>query len=296
MTFTATVSASAPGAGTPSGTVTFQDGATTLGTGTLSNGSVSFSSSSLAVGSHTITATYGGDGNFSGSSGTVSQTVNVRPTATSLTSSLNPSTFGQSVTFTATVTSNGSPVYDSIAPVTFRDNGVVVDTEYLVGTGVVTFTTSTLAVGTHALTATYNGDFNYAASTSPTLSQVVNSSGGGMFAPSRRPPDSRGPSLSALASSLGSSTPAPGSALAATTTPRLAALALPLPAFPGLPPAGGAEVKRKAFAPAAPSFSTALLPDKRNSHGTLSTEAADAFFAAWANNDFDGPNLLGPLG
>src|SRR5262249_29246032 len=51
VTFTATVSAVAPGSGTPTGTVTFKDGAATLGTGMLSGGTATFATSSLSTGS-----------------------------------------------------------------------------------------------------------------------------------------------------------------------------------------------------------------------------------------------------
>src|SRR5205823_5154032 len=65
VTFKARVAVSSPGAGTPTGTVTFKDGATTLGTGTLSTVSgvttAIFSTTKLAVGSHAITAVYAGD-------------------------------------------------------------------------------------------------------------------------------------------------------------------------------------------------------------------------------------------
>ena len=68
MTFTATVTVVAPGAGTPTGTVTFKDGATTLGTGTLNGAGVAtFTTTALAAGSHYITATFSGDGSFNGS-------------------------------------------------------------------------------------------------------------------------------------------------------------------------------------------------------------------------------------
>jgi hypothetical protein len=67
VTFTATVTPTS-GSGTPTGTVTFMDGATTLVTGTLNaSRQASFSTSSLSVGSHSITAVYGGDSNFTGS-------------------------------------------------------------------------------------------------------------------------------------------------------------------------------------------------------------------------------------
>ena len=65
VTFTARVTISGPGAGTPTGQVTFKDGTTVLGTGTIStkNGvtTATFSTTKLAVESHSITAVYGGD-------------------------------------------------------------------------------------------------------------------------------------------------------------------------------------------------------------------------------------------
>src|SRR2546429_8080219 len=76
VTFTAAV---ASGAGTPTGTVTFYDSTTIIGTGTLDDtGQARFTASSLSGGSHTITASYGGDGNFNSStSSTLTQNVNI---------------------------------------------------------------------------------------------------------------------------------------------------------------------------------------------------------------------------
>src|SRR5207248_9274673 len=84
VTFTATVKAGTAGVGTPTGTVTFKDGANTLGTGTLdSSGHAMFVTSPLAVASHSITASYGGDANFNGSiSTTLNQTVKKAATTT----------------------------------------------------------------------------------------------------------------------------------------------------------------------------------------------------------------------
>jgi hypothetical protein len=74
VTFTATVTTSATG--TPSGMVTFQDGASTLGTGTLSGGTATFTTSALTGGVHSVTAVYGGDAKFAGStSPALTQTV-----------------------------------------------------------------------------------------------------------------------------------------------------------------------------------------------------------------------------
>jgi hypothetical protein len=77
VTLTATVRASVPGAGTPSGTVYFRDLTTgvTLGSAPLSGGTTSLKTSALAVGSHTIVAVYGGDATFVTSYGTASQAV-----------------------------------------------------------------------------------------------------------------------------------------------------------------------------------------------------------------------------
>ena len=115
VTFTATVSdASSGSTGTPTGTVQFQTNGVNFGSAaTLSGGSASTAalSTTLAQGSFTVTAAYGGDGNFSASSGTLSggQTVIQAVTSTAVQSSSDPSAYGQSgVMFTATVTSASS--------------------------------------------------------------------------------------------------------------------------------------------------------------------------------------------
>ncbi len=96
----------------------------------------------------------------------------VGTTATSLISSLNPSTFGQTVTFTATVTSQGF-LGTPTGTVTFLDGTTILGSSSLNSSGVAIFSISSLAVGTHSITATYNGDSNFTSSTSPVLSQVV---------------------------------------------------------------------------------------------------------------------------
>jgi hypothetical protein len=174
VTFTATVVVVSPGAGTPSGTVTFTDGSTTLGTGTLSGGVATFSTSTLAVGSHSITAMYGGDTNDAGSpSNTVTQTVNQDQTTSELTSSVNLSVSGQPVTFTAKVSVASPGAGTPTGTVTFKDGSTTLGTGTLSG-GVATFSTSTLAVGSHSITTTYGGDTNDAGSPSNTVTQVVN--------------------------------------------------------------------------------------------------------------------------
>ena len=168
VTFTATTTALS---GTPTGDVTFFDGATSIGTGTLASGVATLSTSSLSVGIHSITAVYSGDTNFNAStSAALSQTVNKANVTIALGSSLDPSTYGDSVMFTATTTGAfGAPS----GTVTFKDGGVAFATSALSG-GIATVATSTLSVGAHSITATYNGDDIFNASTSATLSQTVN--------------------------------------------------------------------------------------------------------------------------
>jgi len=76
VTFAASVSVLSPGSGTPTGTITFQDGTTALGTVALnSSGSASFAASSLSVAAHQIIATYNGDANFTGSTGNLTENI-----------------------------------------------------------------------------------------------------------------------------------------------------------------------------------------------------------------------------
>ena len=96
VTFTANVSGSPPGQGTPTGTVTFLDGTTTLGTATLSSGQATLTLSSLAVGNHTITVFYGGDSNFlSTTSSTLTEAITKAASATTITSAPIPRSSGR---------------------------------------------------------------------------------------------------------------------------------------------------------------------------------------------------------
>src|SRR5207245_1274270 len=156
----------APGTGTPTGTVTFTDGSTTVATATLdSNGNATYTTSTLTIGNHTITATYGGDANFNlSASSSVTQTVHTALTTTTLVSSLNPSIVSQSVHFTATVTSAtpGTPT----GTVTFMDGPATLGNGTLNAGAQATFTTATLAGGSHTIVAVYNGDPTFGGSVS----------------------------------------------------------------------------------------------------------------------------------
>ena len=171
VTFTATVTSSATG--TPTGTVTFQDGSSMLGTGTLSGGKATFATSGLGTGAHSITAIYGGDTNFTGSTSAVlTQTIGKAASSSSVSSSSNPSVLGAAVTFTASVTSpvGGAP---PTGTVTFQDGASQIGTGMLSG-GTSAITTSALTAGAHSITAIYTGDTNFAGGTSPIFTQTVN--------------------------------------------------------------------------------------------------------------------------
>jgi hypothetical protein len=176
VTFTATVNV-ASGAGIPTGTVTFKDGTSTLGTGTLNgvggNDQATFSISTLGVGSHSITAVYAGDTNFTGSTSPgIIQVVNQGTPTVGLASSANPSLQGNSVTFTATVQSLGGVT--PTGSVTFLDGASNLGSGPLDGGGVATFSTAALALGSHPMSASYGGDSNFLGNTSGVLAQVVN--------------------------------------------------------------------------------------------------------------------------
>jgi hypothetical protein len=170
VTFAATVHSSTTGI--PTGSVTFKDGATVLGSRSLVAGKATFTTSTLAVGSHSITAVYGGSTNFTAStSPAITQAVTKAATTTTLVSSKNPSVFGAAVTFTTTVHSSTTGI--PTGSVTFRNGATVLGARTL-SAGKAKFTTSTLTVGSHSITAVYGGSADFTGSTSPVLTQKVN--------------------------------------------------------------------------------------------------------------------------
>ena len=173
VTFTATVTPQVTG--TPTGTVTFSDGSQQIGQSTVSSGVATLTTSALAIGSHSITASYSGDSNYGASvSSVLTQVVANASTTTTLSAAPNPANVGQNVTFTASVTpaTSGSPT----GTVSFFDGSAQIGSSSLSG-GLATFSTSTLAAGSHNVTAVYSGDENYNASTSSMVSEVVSAAG-----------------------------------------------------------------------------------------------------------------------
>lgn len=172
VTFTATVRP-VTGTGIPSGTVQFTiDGADVGGVVTLNaQGRATYTTTGLSAGSHTIIAVYNGSAIFSGGgSATFVQLVNPAATTTVVTSNRNPSVFGQTVTFTARVTPAAAT-----GTATFSIDGVAVGGPApLDATGRAILVLSSLAVGSHTISAQYSGSADYQPSTSALITQAVN--------------------------------------------------------------------------------------------------------------------------
>jgi uncharacterized repeat protein (TIGR03803 family) len=167
VTLTSTVSSTGP---TPTGTVTFKNGNATVGKASLSSGMATLAISTLPAGTLSITADYGGNAASKISkSSPLSQVVNQASSTTAVVSSKNPSLAGQTVRFTATVSSATTPT----GSVTFMDGSTALATKTL-GKGTASYSTSTLGAGAHNITAVYEGTANISGSTSLVLVQTVN--------------------------------------------------------------------------------------------------------------------------
>lgn len=161
VTFTATVSS--PN-GTPTGTVAFSYGSTSLGTVPLINGVASLTTSAVAQGSQTITAAYSGDTNFFSNSASLTQIVIGFLTNTVMTS-ITPSKLYalESSVITAVVTGVGGMPSGNV---TFTDGSASIGTATLNSSGTATLTYAFPASGNQAVTANYIGDVNFSPSNS----------------------------------------------------------------------------------------------------------------------------------
>jgi hypothetical protein len=151
--------------------VRFYEGSTLLSNGTLSGGqwTYSWNTTGHATGTFTISAiAYDSDSTPSAVK-TASVTVNPVQTTTTLAAGASESVYGQSVTFTATVSPDILGLGLPTGTVTFMNGTTVLGTGTLSG-GVATYTTSLLSIGSHSITAVYAGDASFTASTSQTVS------------------------------------------------------------------------------------------------------------------------------
>ncbi|MDE1162517.1 MAG: glycosyl hydrolase family 28 protein [Acidobacteriaceae bacterium] len=166
-TVTATL-AGGSGMATPAGTVTLTEGGATVGTITLSNGSGTTSVTLNGVSTHTITAAYSGDANYSAASTSASVTVTTIATTTVLALSKSATYVGASMSLTATVT----PAVSG-ATVTFATASGTLGTAVTNASGVATLAATAPAAGTYAVTATMAATGSYAASTSSAQTLTV---------------------------------------------------------------------------------------------------------------------------
>ena len=187
VTFNATVAGS--GGVTPTGTVTFYDGTTMIGSGTLSATSTAataqavFATSTLTVGTHSISAFYGGDARYSGSSGgPTSVVVSMAGPATTRiafsTSAGTPNAYERPVALIATVTSSGAPV--TTGQVIFCDTSAPhcnlttnLGIAQLNSGGVATLRINPGAIGPHTYQALFLGTTSYQAAASDSQSLTV---------------------------------------------------------------------------------------------------------------------------
>jgi hypothetical protein len=173
LTFTAQVAAQVPG-DPVTGTVTFSLDGTALGTSPITGGmatlTVTPSLAMFAPGNHTLTAAYSGDANFTPSTAMQTLVAPVPATTTTLSTSGTVS-YGQPLTFTATVTST-VPGVAVTGTVTFSVDGAAVGMATVTGgtaTLTITPTPLTLKPGNHTVTATYSGNTTLTPSTSASV-------------------------------------------------------------------------------------------------------------------------------
>jgi hypothetical protein len=174
VTFTATVRS--PGGVPPDGEIiTFYQERSVLGSAYLTGGTASLTRSILPPGVFHISAVYFGDASFIASvSPTLLQVVDTETqsaTATALSLSLNPSTYGQEITWTARVTTLGSA--SPTGKVNFRGGDYVIGQGALNANGMATLTRSNLNANSYPITAVYLGDANNGPSVSVTLNQII---------------------------------------------------------------------------------------------------------------------------
>jgi large repetitive protein len=233
VTLTATVTPMVTASGSPTGTVTFYDFQTnpiaTVDVSTVAGTAVaSVDVSNLMGGFHSMTATYNGDTTFGSSTSSAPVNLNVAEAATlvSVVSSADTIDVGQSLVFTVTISSWAA---GETGTVQFVDNGSLIGSDTVSG-GQATFETRSLTLGTHPITAVYEGDDNFVGSSSAnTVIQTVNAAPTSTDVTSTRDLDSVGqvPTQTTVASSSPASTYGQNVTLTATVTPTVTASASP---------------------------------------------------------------------
>jgi hypothetical protein len=159
------------------GTVNFYSGGVLLGSGSVvvnSLGVATYTTTGLAAGAQAITAVFSGNASYSTStSAAITETITAATATTSiLTVAPNPVVAGQSATFTLTI--SPAPTGSPVGTVSFHNGGTLLGSGTVNGSGVATFSTTTLPLGTDLITAAYSGNAGFAGSTSTAISVQVN--------------------------------------------------------------------------------------------------------------------------
>jgi hypothetical protein len=155
--------------GTPTGTVTYYNGSTTLGSAAVGT---PFTTGVLPVGTDQITAVYSGDSNFVGSSSSATAVTSLAPTTVTLTSPLGTVFYPASaVSFTVVVPLKNLQLIGGT--ITLYDGSTVIGTYSLPAGGILAGVTPQLGVGTHTLRAVYGGNSQYPPGQSPIVTVSV---------------------------------------------------------------------------------------------------------------------------
>jgi sugar lactone lactonase YvrE len=180
VTFVATVTPAVPtSVPAPTGAIIFEENTFAIGFAPVTAGAATFSVFNLGVGTHNIHALYGGDAFYSFSQQNGDSTIVVNkatPAIASLNSEFNPAIFGNpaNIQLQMSSTAAGLPT----GTVTFSENGIPLATSPLIS-GSTSFPfliefDPAATVGSHMITATYNGDANYNAGANASFTQVIN--------------------------------------------------------------------------------------------------------------------------
>jgi hypothetical protein len=169
VSLTASVTSST---GVPTGSITFNDGATVLGTAALSGqGGATLTINSLPVGTNSITATYSGDANYtSNSSSPLTETVSLAQPIVTLSGPANAVDVGSSVLLTGTLSGPGVTPTGTLS---VMDGAAILASQTLAANGRFSFSTSSLALGTQTLSVVYSGDSDNTPATSGAISVTI---------------------------------------------------------------------------------------------------------------------------
>jgi Bacterial Ig-like domain (group 3)/Carboxypeptidase regulatory-like domain/IPT/TIG domain/Bacterial Ig-like domain len=174
VTLTAKVAPTTTGGPAPQGTMTFEEGSSTLGVANLtSKGTATLNTTTLGAGEHKIVAAYSGDSRYGpGESEPLLQEVEKATTQVTLAATLNPSAYGSSATLKATVKAVAPGAGTPAGTVTFSEGSTVLATVQLAGSAA-SLPLKSLSPGAHEITATYSGDHDDYASEAPPFTETI---------------------------------------------------------------------------------------------------------------------------